>query len=192
CPVFETSRLVPDGTGGVYLSFNTYLSSEQPTVYGSDLWHIRPGGNCTPIYSIGGRLGPPSISADAAGNLFPLSDDGNNLNVARFLPNHSLNWSSRIAAGNSRDRASVATDGLGGAYTAWGATSNLRASHWSPSGALATGWTTGGDQFVGSAVSRSETVMSSDGLGQAVTFWTDNRLGTLDLYGQLLGPSGIS
>jgi hypothetical protein len=194
-PKLAFRDLLPDGSGGLYVSSAELTPSSIPAALRFWLSHLTATGVPVagwtlagiPLQSAIGDRNELSCAADSAGGVLACWDDGNSaggdIYALRILPNGSVapGWTPNgmpISDLTNPDEstASVGPDGMGGAYFAWekvigGLFTRSYVQHISAHGTIYGGWPAGGLPVATSTSPQTVPRVAHDGSSGALVYW---------------------
>jgi hypothetical protein len=200
----DEPALVSDGAGGAIIawhdarSMNYDIYAQRVSAAGAMLWAT----DGVPLCAASGEQSVPAIVSDGAGGAIVTWQDMRtayeDVYAQRVDATGAVQWTANgvavVTAPWQQTNPAIAPDGKGGAILAW---EDARGSNWhiyaqqlDHSGVAQ--WTTNGVAVCTAAISQSDPVVVSDGVGGAIISWRNVSSGGTWIYAQRLNGSGVA
>ncbi|MCC6349545.1 MAG: T9SS type A sorting domain-containing protein [Candidatus Eisenbacteria bacterium] len=203
--------IVPDGSGGVIVTWEDYRSGTVSDIYAQ---HLLASGAVDPAWPTGGNAlctaagdqNSPMIVPDGAGGAIVTWYDlrsGTNFDIyaQHVLASGAVDgaWPTDgralCTAANDQFYQQIVADGAGGAIVTWqdyrsGTNFAIYAQHVLASGAVEPAWPADGRALCTAANNQYSPTIVADGAGGAIVTWVDYRSGNYDIYAQHVLTSG--
>ena len=186
--------LSSDGAGGCFLAW-----ADTRSLSSSDAYVQRFDGTGNAKWSYGGvpfdqtaaNEYPRDLIADGSGGAMLLDlQVGGSFILHHLQPaqGEAPGWPSYLSLPTGSDIGSIALDGLGGAYVSSASyhppSLDVRATRVTAAGGTAVGWAYGGANVGAAGSNQMDSHAVSDGAGNAIVVFEDQRSGYLDIYAQ--------